>query len=223
MKFDNCAMSESKNRIVLLGKPGSGKGTQAALLAKTLDLSHLSSGEILRAEIRDGTRFGRAVEEYVLKGEIGPEELITRAILGFMERSGSGDRYVLDGFPRTLMQAHALAGAFPPDRAILLSVPDEVIIDRISKRLTCTGCGAATEPDIAPGSGESRCGTCGGTLARRPDDHPDAIAKRLEVFNDLVGPVIEYYRASGLLVDIDGTGPIDEIQSRIIGALQQGR
>lgn len=220
MKFNNSAMSKSNHRIVLLGKPGSGKGTQAAILAKALELPHLSSGEILRTEIRDGTGFGRAVEEYVLKGEIGPEELITGAILGFIERSGSGGGYILDGFPRTISQANALAGAFPPDRAILLSVPDEVIIERISKRLTCTGCGIVTGPGAEPGSVETRCKACNGTLARRPDDHPDAIAKRLDIFNDQVGPVIEFYRDSALLVEIDGTGKVSDIHAEIRRALE---
>ena len=220
MKINNSAMKKSDHRIVLLGKPGSGKGTQAALLAKALDLPHLSSGEILRAEIRDGTRFGRAIEEYVLKGEIGPEELITTAILGYLERSGFGGGYILDGFPRTIFQAKALAGAFSPDRAILLSVPDRIIIERISRRLTCTGCGAVIGPGKEPGSVETRCEACGGTLARRPDDHPDAVAKRLDIFNDQVGPVIEFYRDHGLLSEIDGTGPASEIHSEALRSLE---
>ena len=223
MKINNSLMNKSNHRIVLLGKPGSGKGTQAALLAKALDLPHLSSGEILRAEIRDGTGFGRAVEEYVLKGEIGPEALITKAILGFLDRSGSGGGYILDGFPRTVFQAKALTGAFPPDRAILLSVPDDVIIDRISRRLTCTGCGLVIGPGEEPGSVETLCEACGGTLARRPDDHPDAVAKRLDIFNDQVGPVIAFYRDSALLSEIDGTGPVGDIHSEALRALEEGR
>jgi adenylate kinase len=213
-------MAESNKRIVLLGKPGSGKGTQAALLAEALDLPHLSSGEVLRAEIREGTDFGRAVEEYVMKGEIGPEELITKAILGFLERS-PGRGYILDGFPRTIFQAEALTEASPPDSAILLSVPDEVIIERISKRLTCTACGAVAGPLQAFDSLESRCEVCGGKLARRPDDHPDAIAVRLETFREQVGPVIEYYRNSGLLIEIDGTGRVEEIQTEMFRALEK--
>lgn len=223
MKINNSAMDKSNHRIVLLGKPGSGKGTQASLLAKALDLPHLSSGEILRTEIRDGTEFGKAVEEYVLKGEIGPEQLITTAILGFLERSGFGGDYILDGFPRTILQAKALAGAFPPDRAILLSVADNTIIERISRRLTCTGCGAVIGPGDLPGSVETRCEACGGTLARRPDDHPDAIVKRLDIFSYQVGPVIEFYRDSGLLSEIDGTDPVGEIHTEALRALGEGR
>ncbi len=221
MKINNNTMKKSNHRIVLLGKPGSGKGTQAALLAGALALPHLSSGDILRAEIREGTDFGRAVEEYVLKGEIGPEELITKAVLAFLERSGSDGGYILDGFPRTIFQAEALSRAFPPDRAILLSVPDDVIIDRISKRLACTGCGIVAGSPEGSGSAETRCEECGGTLARRPDDHPEAVARRLEIFSDQVGPVIEYYRASGLLIEIDGTGPSGGIHAEILRALEE--
>lgn len=212
-------MAYTTSRIVLLGKPGSGKGTQAALLAAVLDLPHLSSGEILRNEIRDGTEFGRAVEEYVLRGEIGPEELITKVILGYLERTGFGGRYILDGFPRTVYQAKTLAGSFPPDCAMLLSVPDTVIVERISQRLTCTRCGSVYGPLEGKRAREARCKACGGELSRRPDDHPDAVAKRLEIFDAEVGPVIELYRDAGLLVEIAGSGSIESVHARALEAL----
>ena len=215
-------MAHSAERIVLLGKPGSGKGTQAALLSEALGLPHLSSGEILRSEIRDGTEFGRAVEQYVLKGEIGPEELITTAILEYLGRTGSGDRYILDGFPRTIYQARALADSHPPDAAILLSVPDREIVRRISRRLTCGGCGMVARIDHDPGGEMRRCDACGGSLARRPDDHPEAVEKRLEIFRAEVGPVIEFYRNSGLLVELAGTGSVDEIHAAIALAIRGG-
>ncbi len=208
-------MKNGISRIVFLGKPGSGKGTQALALSRARGIPHLSSGEILRTEIREGTEFGRAVEEYVLRGEIGPEELITKVILHYMERKDIGGRYILDGFPRTLLQARELDELFPPDRALLLSVPDDVVIDRLSKRFSCTGCG---EIRRAEGTGPEtmRCPGCGGTLARRADDHPEAIGKRLETFSREVMPVVRYYEEAERLIRIDGTGSSAGIEREIL-------
>ena len=208
-------MGEGESRIVFLGKPGSGKGTQAQALSRTQGLPHLSSGEILRTEIRDGTEFGRAVEEYVLRGEIGPEELITKAILHHIDRSGTGDRYILDGFPRTLPQAERLDEDFPPDLALLLSVPDDVIVDRLSKRLTCTGCGTIRRAG-GTGSSGTACPECGGDFMRRADDHPEAIRRRLDTFSREVAPVIRYYEGSSRLRRINGTGTIPDIEREIL-------
>ena len=209
-------MCTSISRIVFLGKPGSGKGTQAAALSRSLSLPHLSSGEILRSEIREGTEFGRAVEEYVLRGEIGPEELIAQVILHYIERKDMGAGYILDGFPRTLLQARELDARFPPEQALLLSVPDSVIVERLSRRLTCSGCGTVT--DAGDDTPEESCPECGGELARRPDDHPEAIAQRLETFEREVTPVILHYEDSGRLVRIDGTGGIPAVEREILAS-----
>jgi adenylate kinase len=208
-------MKSGKSRIVFLGKPGSGKGTQAQALSRALGLPHLSSGEILRTEIRDGTEFGRAVEEYVLRGEIGPEELITQVILHYIDRSRIGDRYILDGFPRTPLQAKRLDERFPPDRALFLSVPDEAIIDRLSKRYTCAGCGTIRRAE-GTGPKGTACPECGGELLRRTDDHPEAIRKRLDTFSREVMPVVRYYDDSGRLARIDGAGRITDIEREIL-------
>jgi adenylate kinase len=201
-------------RIVFLGKPGSGKGTQAAALSEALGIPHLSSGAILREEIHSGTEFGRAVEQYVIKGEIGPQELIASAIIGYIERKGMGDGYILDGFPRTLHQARELDGHVPPHRAILLSVPDRIIVERISKRLSCSMCGRI---HFAGDDSRKGCAACGGGLVRRADDHPEAIAKRLAIFALEVMPVARYYGDSGRLAEIDGTGSIPETGKRLLG------
>ncbi len=211
-------MKKGISRIVFLGKPGSGKGTQALALSRALGIPHLSSGEILRAEIGERTEFGRAVEEYVLRGEIGPEELIAKVILDHMERKGIGGSYILDGFPRTLLQARELDDIFPPDRVLLLSVPDDVVIDRLSKRYTCTGCGAIRRVEGPDPDGE-HCPECGGTLARRADDHPEAIEKRLEIFSRDVMPVVLHYEEAGRLIRIDGTGAAAEIEREILSSL----
>ena len=208
-------MNRGTMRIVLLGKPGSGKGTQAQALSRALGLPHLSSGEILRAEIRDGTEFGRSVEEYVLRGEIGPEELIAKVILHHIDRTGIGDRYILDGFPRTLLQAERLDERFPPDRAILLSVPDDVVIDRLSNRRTCGGCGTIVRME-GDGAKEHACPGCGGALVRRADDHPDAIERRLDTFSREVEPVIRYYEESGRLARMEGARPAPDIERDLL-------
>jgi adenylate kinase len=208
-------MESGISRIVFLGKPGSGKGTQALALSRARGIPHLSSGEILRTEIGEGTEFGRAVEEYVLRGEIGPEELIAKVILHYMDRKSIGDGYILDGFPRTLLQARKLDELFPPDLALLLSVPDEVVIDRLSKRYTCTGCGAVRRIEGA-GPVATRCPDCGGTLARRADDHPEAIGKRLDTFSREVMPVVRCYEEAGRLARIDGTGMVAEIEREVL-------
>jgi adenylate kinase len=208
-------MERGLSRIVFLGKPGSGKGTQALTLSCARRIPHLSSGEILRTEIREGTEFGRAVEEYVLRGEIGPEELITKVILHYIDRNHIGDSYILDGFPRTLLQAKKLDEYFPPDRALLLSVPDEVVIDRLSKRYTCTGCGIIRRIEET-GTDGAHCPDCGGALARRADDHPEAIEKRLDTFSREVMPVVLYYEEAGRLARIDGTGRIPDIEREIL-------
>ena len=208
-------MDKSMSRIVFLGKPGSGKGTQALALSRVLDVPHLSSGEILRTEIREGTEFGLAVKEYVLRGEIGPEELITKVILGYIDRNGIGDRYILDGFPRTLHQARELDHRFQPERALLLSVPDQVIVERLSKRYTCSGCGAVLQVEGEVPNGRP-CPDCGNVLARRADDHPEAIMRRLETFSREVMPVVRFYEDAGRLARIDGTGRILEIEREIL-------
>ncbi len=208
-------MKKGTMRIVFLGKPGSGKGTQAEALARALGLPHLSSGEVLRTEIRDGTEFGREVEEYVLRGEIGPEELIANVILHHIERTGIGDRHILDGFPRTLLQAELLDGRFPPDRAILLSVPDEAVVDRLSNRRTCSGCGTIRRME-GNGAKAAACPACGGELVVRADDHPEAIERRLDTFSREVGPVIRYYEGSGRLARIDGARPIPDIERDLL-------
>lgn len=208
--------SKTSVRVVLLGKPGSGKGTQAALLAERLGAAHLSSGAILRNEITERTPFGKQVEEYVLRGEIGPQELIAAVILGHIERHRYGDAYILDGFPRTVYQARELEARFPPARCILLSVPDDILVRRLAGRLTCSRCGAVFHESDADCRPDGVCARCGGTLRKRADDDTDAIRKRLAVFRTDVEPVIRYYRRTGRLAEIDGTRRISVIHNRIL-------
>ena len=212
-------MDKDSARIVLLGKPGSGKGTQASILAARLGAVHLSSGAILRSEIRGSTPLGKRVSEYVKRGEIGPEELITEAILGHIEKAGLEDRYILDGFPRTLNQALELEKAFPPQACILISVPDAILEDRLSKRLSCERCGAVYHLNQNPPVKPRICNRCGSPVSKRQDDSAAAISTRLDVFSRQVAPVISFYRDSGRIEEIDGARPPDAVFSGIMNVL----
>ena len=192
-------------RIVLLGKPGSGKGTQAAMLSEEAGLPHLSSGAILRDEIRERTPFGLQIEEYVLRGEIGPQELITDVVFSYIERKGYDAGFILDGFPRTVYQAEKLDERFRPARCVLIDVPDDLIVERISNRLTCAGCGAIYHTVFRPPANPGICDSCGGELGQRSDDNDEAIRKRLETYRDDVQPVLDRYLSVGRLTLIDGS------------------
>jgi len=192
-------------RIVLLGKPGSGKGTQASMLSAETGLPHLSSGAVLRGEIRDKTPFGLKVEEYVLRGEIGPQELITDTVFSFIERKGFSTGFILDGFPRTVRQAERLDERYRPDLCVLIDVPGELIIERISGRLTCGGCGEIYHAVSRPPSEPGACDSCGGPVTGRPDDNAEAIRRRLETFREDVQPVLDRYRLAARLVTVDGS------------------
>ncbi|UCF06500.1 MAG: nucleoside monophosphate kinase [bacterium] len=207
-------------RIVIAGKPGSGKGTQAALLSDRMNIPHLSSGEILRAEIRNATAFGKEVQEYVRRGEIGPERLITSVILEFIERKKYGKGFVLDGFPRTIYQARELDRRFSPSLCILLTLPDETIFSRLPNRLTCTACGRVYNVRELLPEREGRCDGCGSELVHRIDDRHETVERRLEIFREESAPVLDHYRRSNRLVPVDATHSPDAILRDIIKALE---
>jgi adenylate kinase len=206
-------------RIVLMGKPGSGKGTQAAMLSEETGLPHLSSGAILRDEIREKTPFGLRIEEYVLRGEIGPQELITDVVFSYIERKGYDSGFILDGFPRTIYQAEKLDERYRPDLCLLIDVPDDLLVDRISSRLTCAGCGAIYHATSHPSANPGVCDTCSEKIGQRPDDNADAISKRLEIYRSDVQPVIDSYRDANRLIVIDGTPAPAEVHAALKNAM----
>lgn len=175
------------------------------MLSAETGLPHLSSGAVLRGEIRDKTPFGLKVEEYVLRGEIGPQELITDTVFSFIERKGFSAGFILDGFPRTVRQAERLDERYRPDLCVLIDVPDELIIERISGRLTCGGCGEIYHAVSRPPSEPGACDSCGGPVTGRPDDNAEAIRRRLETFREDVQPVLDRYRLAARLVTVDGS------------------
>jgi adenylate kinase len=189
------------------------------MLSEKTGLPHLSSGEVLRDEIRERTPFGLQIEEYVLRGEIGPQELITEVVFGYIERKGYGEGHILDGFPRTLYQAEKLDEAYLPDRCILIDVPGDMIIDRISGRLNCRNCGAIYNAATHPPASAGLCDICCGTLMSRGDDNAEALRRRLETYRAEVQPVLDIYGEAGRLITIDGNEAPEDVFESLLQAV----
>lgn len=206
-------------RLLMLGPPGAGKGTQAKRLADRYGASHVASGDLLRAAVAQGTDLGRQASEYMDRGEYVPDELMISFILDHLADNEISD-FILDGFPRTLAQAEALDAALAKNGlelevVISLDVADAEIVERISGRRVCTGCGRTYHVSVDPPSSEGVCDACGAALEQRTDDKPETVKHRLEVYRQGTAPVVSHYRSSGLLVDVDGVGELEEVTKRI--------
>ncbi|MNX42549.1 adenylate kinase [compost metagenome] len=207
-------------RIVFLGAPGAGKGTQARLIAEKHHIPQISTGDILRAAVREGTPLGVEAKGYMDRGELVPDALMVGLI---RDRIGCDDclkGYILDGFPRTLEQARALDAMLaevgsPLQLAIDFSVPTEELVRRLSGRRVCRACGASFHLVSAPPAAEGICDHCGGELYQRPDDNVETVSKRLDVYHAQTAPITAYYREQGLLYPVDGMRGIDEIQAEL--------
>jgi adenylate kinase len=211
-------------RLVLLGAPGSGKGTQAKLLEEQHDIRQLSTGDILRKAVSEKTPLGQKAAGYMQKGELVPDEVILDLI---GERLG-GEEYrkgfVLDGFPRTIAQAEGLEALLERvgaklDHVLFVNVPKPTIVERLSGRRTCKDCGGLYHVSLAPAKEAGRCDRCGGQLHQRDDDREETIKARLDVYEKQTAPLIDYYKKTGLLREIDGTGEVEEVQDRMVKAL----
>jgi len=213
--------------LLLLGAPGAGKGTQGALIAERYGIPKISTGDLLREAVRKGTPLGQEAKTYMDAGELVPDEVM----LGLIREVLTGDAmvergFVLDGFPRTLRQAEGLdrlldAIGKPLDAVIVVSVPDEVLIRRLSGRRTCADCGAVYNVYLEPPSTPGRCDRCGGALVERADDTAATVRRRLEVYHEQTEPVIAYYERSRTPVyRVDGDRPVDEVQRAIVGILE---
>jgi adenylate kinase len=190
-------------KIVLMGAPGSGKGTQAKMIEQKYGLKHVSSGDVLRSEVVRGTELGRQIKVYMDRGEIGPVELITSAVLGYLDEQCRGG-FILDGFPRTGYQAEELKKRHSIEKAVLISVTESCVISRITGRLMCSACGAVYHETENPPARAGLCNACGGKLSRRSDDNEETVRTRLRVYHEVTKPVIEFYRTEGILAEIDG-------------------
>ena len=203
-------------KVVMLGAPGAGKGTQAKKIAAKYSIPHISTGDIFRANIKNGTELGKKAKTYMDQGLLVPDELVVDLVVDRVNQEDCANGYVLDGFPRTIPQAEALTKALAGqgqklDYVIDVDVPDENIVRRMGGRRACVGCGATYHLEYAPPKQEGICDTCGGELILRDDDKPETVTKRLGVYHEQTQPLIDYYTNAGILKRVDGTVDIDEV------------
>lgn len=206
-----------KNRqkvVILLGPPGSGKGTQAVRLTKELGIPHISTGDLFRENISKNTELGIRAKEYTNAGKLVPDELVLDMLFDRVSRPDCAKGYLLDGFPRTLPQAEAFAKFLPASAELTvlnLDVPDDVIVKRAEGRLTCQQCGNVYNRYFSPPSQEGVCDKCKGKLVQRPDDKAEVVQERLRVYHAQTKPLIDYYSQRGVLYTVDGTKSPDEV------------
>lgn len=210
--------------IVMLGAPGAGKGTQAAMICDKYDIPHVSTGDIFRANIKNGTELGKKAKAFMDEGKLVPDELTIELLLDRVSQDDCAKGYVLDGFPRTIPQAEVLTNALAKagekvDFAINVDVPDENIIKRMSGRRSCPKCGASYHVEFVPPKKEGICDVCGSELIQREDDKPETVKNRLSVYHDQTQPLIEYYEKAGALQVVDGTKDKDEVFADIVSIL----
>ncbi len=208
-------------RLILLGPPGAGKGTQSKLLAERLGIPHNTTGDMLRAAVAAGTPLGREAHGYIRAGGLVPDDVILRLVAERLRQPDAEKGYVLDGFPRTVAQAEGLA-ALPgtgPDAVLSLEVPAEDVVRRIAGRRTCTQCGAMYHVDFSPSKQPGLCNRCGRQTAQREDDREETVRRRLQVYAAQTEPLARYYERAGLLHRIPGTGEIPEIFRSLLRAV----
>ena len=214
----------SSIRMALFGPPGAGKGTQAQLLKDKLDIAHISSGDLFRYHIQAQTELGRQVSDYLKQGVLVPDELGLNIILDKILEIDTGDGFILDGFPRTRDQAAALDKALLEqsrglDKALLVDGPRDELVLRLGGRFTCRSCQAPHNLDPSQFDAPPSCSLCGGELFQRDDDRADAIQVRIGVYQEQTRPVLDFYRQKGLLAEISGVGPVEDINRDAISAL----
>ncbi|MCI8408645.1 MAG: adenylate kinase [Lachnospiraceae bacterium] len=212
-------------KIIMLGAPGAGKGTQAKRIAEKYNIPHISTGDIFRANIKNGTELGKKAKTYMDQGLLVPDELVVDLVVDRVAQDDAKNGYVLDGFPRTIPQAEALDAALEKindkvDYAIDVDVPDSNIIDRMSGRRACVGCGGTYHIVYNPTKAEGVCDTCGGQLILRDDDKPETVENRLKVYHDQTQPLIDYYTKKSILKSVDGTKDMNEVFENIVKILE---
>ena len=211
-------------KIIMLGAPGAGKGTQAKMIADKYQVPHISTGDIFRANIKNGTELGKAAKQYMDQGLLVPDELTVQLLLDRVANADCANGYVLDGFPRTIPQAEVLDKALAElgekiDYAINVDVPDENIVKRMSGRRACLACGATYHIEHIPPKAEGICDKCGQELVLRDDDKPETVMKRLNVYHAQTQPLIDFYTNMGILKTVDGTVEMMDVFSAIVGIL----
>lgn len=222
----SCSEMRIIMKIIMLGAPGAGKGTQAARIAQKYEIPHISTGDIFRANLKAGTELGLKAKAYMDKGLLVPDELTCDLVTDRVSQEDCKNGYILDGFPRTIPQAKALEQAFSDmdtdvDFAIDVEVPDSHIVKRMSGRRACTSCGATYHIEHIPPKKEGICDKCGAPLVLRDDDKAETVQKRLDVYHEQTQPLINFYKEKGKLVVIDGTKNMEEVFADITAALEK--
>lgn len=215
-------------RIVLLGAPGAGKGTQAKLMKERFRVPHISTGDLLRAAVAEGSELGRAAQRYMGRGELVPDSLVIDMLDQRLQNEPGNPGFVLDGFPRTVPQAGALDAMLAErgagiDHVVSLTVPRADLVRRLSGRRTCRKCGAMYHVELDPPRHADICDRCGGTLYQRDDDREETIHARLDVYDRATAPLVDYYRTRGLLRDVDGVGSPAQVLDRVLAQVEQRR
>ena len=208
-------------RLILLGPPGSGKSTQAKILANSLGIQSIASGDLFRSHQLKGTRLGLKAKEYMSQGLLVPDEITIAMVLENIKALSPRDQYLLDGFPRNLVQAHALSdNGQEIDKVLLIQVPREELVRRLSGRLVCTQCQSPYDQHAFPPETPGRCDSCGSELYQRPDDTPEAVRVRIQVYEDETEPLIELYGGPGKLERVEGVGTVQEVAQRLLKSVQ---
>ncbi len=211
-------------KIIMLGAPGAGKGTQAEMISEKYGLPHISTGDIFRANIKNGTELGKEAKKYMDQGQLVPDELTVKILLDRVSQADCKNGYVLDGFPRTIPQAEVLDAELTKlgdkvDFAINVDVPDDNIINRMSGRRACVSCGATYHVVFNPTKVEGVCDKCGANLILRDDDKPETVKNRLDVYHKQTQPLIDFYSKKGILKEVDGTVAMNEVFNAITAIL----
>lgn len=212
-------------KLILLGPPGAGKGTQAKMLTEKFSIPQISTGDILRAAVKDGTPMGQKAKEFMDAGGLVPDEVVVGIVRDRLQQADCNNGFILDGFPRTVAQADALQTSLQGmgkelDRVISLKVDAEALIERLTGRRTCRDCGRGYHVIFDPPRQAGVCDACGGQLFQRDDDQEETIRRRLQVYAEQTAPLISYYQGTGVLLELDGMQPIPQVQEKMLSLLQ---
>ncbi len=207
-------------KIIMLGAPGAGKGSQASRIAKEYQLPHISTGDIFRANLKEETELGKRAKSFMDKGELVPDDITIAMLLDRIHKEDCKNGYILDGFPRTIPQAEALKEALAKknekiDLALDVEASDELIIKRMAGRRTCPACGAIYHIVTLPPKTEGICDRCGADLIQRKDDNEETVKNRLKIYHEVTEPLISYYKKEGILEEIDGAEELDKVFEKV--------
>ena len=216
-------------KLILLGPPGAGKGTQAQRLMARYNIPQLSTGDMLRASVKAGTPLGQEAKAIMEAGKLVPDDLMIKLIAARLNEPDCASGFILDGFPRTTAQAEALDAMLAErgltlDRVVALTVDDNALVERIVGRFSCAGCGAGYHDTFSPPKVEGICDHCGSKeFSRRKDDNRETVSSRLAAYHEQTAPIIPYYREKGRFAEVDGMADIDDVEKSILSALEEGR